>query len=317
MKRTLSIAAIVTLSLAAAGTAGASTIKTNSTKTVKPTSVVVCINAKNLVYSGNTTGGCPKGTKAILVSVTGPQGFQGLKGATGPKGPAGTSGAQGPAGPAGASGISGTGPQGAQGAQGPQGPAGPQGPTGPEGAQGPAGPAGASGASFYTEVDNGTEFSLSTNPSVADTSASGASYADAGVVVDVGQVGALTSTKIAYAGSSDLSENIWVGDGPQASTPGVYPLSSVDFCYGLGSGANPTSFYMTGSNCFGYAGQTLTLAEVAQDFPAALEAYAWVGVTNSTTGLPATITAVGARTMDETVGIDTVGSQLLPYVSAS
>ncbi|MFI5313621.1 MAG: hypothetical protein ACHQ06_05645 [Candidatus Dormibacteria bacterium] len=163
------------------------------------------------------------------------------------------------------------------------------------------------------EVDNGTEFALAHAP-LADTSNGVTSYADTGVVQDVGTVGSLTSSSIAYKGSAStgtLLENIWIGDGAQASTPGIYPLSSVDFCYGLGqnySNGAPTEFYMTGAHCGSYSpavvpGSTLTLSQITSDFPATLEAYAWVGVTSNGSSTPSgSVSRVGHQTVDATFG---------------
>ena len=165
----------------------------------------------------------------------------------------------------------------------------------------------------FTEVDNGTEFAVSTSPDLADTSASAATYSDAGVVVNVGTIGSLSASRIAFKGSSGLLENVWIGNGPQASTPGIYPLSSVDFCYGLGSS---TGYYMTGANCGSYLDQTLTLAQITADFPANLEAYAWVGVTSSGSAVPAlTVYRVDGQEVGLTVGVLASGGVLTPYVS--
>lgn len=67
---------------------------------------------------------------------------------------------------------------------------------------------------------------------------------------DLGPVYGLSSSAIAFTGSAGfpLTENIWIGDGPQASTPGTYKLSSIDFCYGIGANADssgqPQDFQM-------------------------------------------------------------------------
>jgi hypothetical protein len=192
---------------------------------------------------------------------------------------------------------------------------GPAGARGPGGPRGPVGPPGASAPRWRAEVDNGAEFSLSDGASVADTSSTTATYSDAGVVADVGTVGKLATEDTAYKGSASggtLAENIWIGAGPQASTPGIYPLSSVDFCYGLGQDYSasgvPASFYMTGSNCTGtdgtdYTAQTLTLKQIASDFPATAEAYEWLGVTNGSTTVSATIASVAGQPVNVKVGV--------------
>jgi hypothetical protein len=172
----------------------------------------------------------------------------------------------------------------------------------------------------FTEVDNGAQFALSPSPDLADTSATGATYSDAGAVVNVGTVHSLRAASIAYSGSPSLLENIWIGDGAQASTPGIYPLSAgADFCYGLGqdySHGAPASFSMQ-SDCGTYAGQTLTLAQIVTDFPGVLEAYAWVGVTSSGGAVSsASITSVGGNRVGLDAGVlaNSNGS-LTPYVS--
>lgn len=155
---------------------------------------------------------------------------------------------------------------------------------GERGPRGPRGPAGVNAPSWRSEVDNGTEFALS-NGAVGDTSAPGATYADAGIVVDVGSTDNLTAAAFAYEGTAtvaSLDENVWIGNGPQASTPGIYPLDNVDFCYGLGVGSTPTTFQMN-AGCGADAGQTLTIDQIKADFPG-LEAYAWVGVTGPAEG---------------------------------
>lgn len=150
---------------------------------------------------------------------------------------------------------------------------------GEPGPRGPRGPAGADAPAWRSEVDNGTEFALSKG-ALGDTSAPAATYADAGIVVDLGSTDSLTTDSFTYDGSASggpMDENVWIGNGPQASTPGVYSLDDVDFCYGLGTSSTPTSFQMN-AGCGDDAGQTLTVDEISADFPG-VEAYAWVGVT--------------------------------------
>jgi hypothetical protein len=208
--------------------------------------------------------------------------------------------------------INGAGPAGPQGPKGAAGPAGAQGPAGLAGATGPQGPAGPSGAVPYlTEVDNGARYSVSSAASLGDTSAAGASYADAGVVVPVGTVGSLTQSAFAYAGTGSLAENIWIDDGPQASTPGTYQLGSIDFCYGLGS----VSGWQMQSGCGAYAGQTLTTAQVAADFPAQLGVSAWVGVTNGAASVSGTVASVDGVAVGAKVGVAVSGSVLIPSVT--
>jgi hypothetical protein len=193
------------------------------------------------------------------------------------------------------------------------------GPQGPAGLQGPPGTYG----NLFTEVDNGAEYTVSPSPNLADASAAGATYADAGVVYDLGPVAGLSSSAIAFTGSpgSSLTENIWIGDGPQASTPGTYKLSSVDFCYGIGANANsngqPQDFQMQ-SDCGQYAGQTLTLSEIRNDFPSELEAYAWVGAVSTGSAVTMeSIDSIDGHGIGLIAGILDSGGVLTPYVSTS
>jgi hypothetical protein len=197
------------------------------------------------------------------------------------------------------------------------------GPTGKTGPQGPAGPQGTTGianSKLFTEVDNGAEYTVSPSPDLADTSASGATYADAGVVYNLGLVGDLTPSSLEFTGGTKLAENIWIGDGPQASTPGTYKLSAVDFCYGLGTSPNsnnqPQAFQMQ-SGCGQYAGQTLTLSDIMNHFPSTLEAYAWVGVVSSGSAVSTTsIATIGGNNVNLTAGVLASGGALTPYVTA-
>jgi hypothetical protein len=359
-------AAGLTLGAATAASASTATPTVIAGPTIYSGPVVLCWDpVLHLTVSFEAPYTCPKGDTQATVNEQGVPGPQGPAGATGPAGPAG---ATGPAGPAGANGAPGSnGAPGAQGVQGPPGqqgpagqngtqgppgppgtpgtngtdgatgPAGPQGPAGPAGAtgpQGPAGPAGSSGSSgLFTEVDNGAQFSLSTSLNLGDTSAAGATYADAGVVQDIGTLNSLTQSSLGYAVSGEISlaaENLWIGDGPQASTPGVYPLSGIDFCYGLGN-ATDTAFYMTGANCDGTAGQTLTLAQIQAAFtpdsaaPYSIEAYAWVGITssNANVGLETDIEhlkvlSIDGHAVNEDVGIQNGSDGVLtPFVTSS
>ena len=206
---------------------------------------------------------------------------------------------------------------------GPKGATGQAGKTGATGSTGPQGPAGISQAKVMTEVNNGTEFTLSSAPDLADTSSSTSpSYADAGVVVNLGSLGSLTPASLDYTGGDGLIENIWIGDGPETSTSGTYPqsstgypLSSADFCYGKGGTAGYSGFYMLGSSsaCGSAYGQTLSLAQIQSDFPSNLEAYAWLGVDSLTAQ---TVQAVDGQTINATVGIEANSNgSWTPYVS--
>jgi hypothetical protein len=129
--------------------------------------------------------------------------------------------------------------------------------------------------------------------------------------VNIGSVGNLGSANTSYTYSgAKVSENIWIGNGPEASTPGIYSTATAaDFCYGLGQNYTsgvPANFYMTGSNCGSYAGQTLTAAQIAADFPSYTEAYEWVGVVTGSGGAApgtATIKTVNGQTINATVRV--------------
>lgn len=168
-------------------------------------------------------------------------------------------------------------------------------------------------ASWMGEVDNGSEFAVGSAP-LADTSAPSASYSDAGVKVDVGSARKLSKTSLAYSGTGPLAENVWIGDGPQASVPGVYPLKSVDFCYGIGTTSHPTKFSMQ-SDCGSYSGDTLNITQIAADFPG-FEAYAWVGVTSSGSAVSGSVSKVGGKKLRANkFGVRVhSGATLVPFV---
>jgi len=295
------IAGIAAAGVAVIGTAAGVASAASSVIVPKPGNYVMygCIvGSSHTLEDFYTTSsgfqGCPSGATVVAFNSTGPTG---PKGATGAKGSTGATGAKGSTGPKGA--------------------------TGSEGPQGPQGPAGAGAVNWRAEVDNGAEFALSDSTSLADTSSATATYADAGVVVNIGQVGSLGSANTAYTYSgAKVEENIWIGDGPQASTPGIYSLSpSADFCYGLGQNYTsgvPANFYMTGSNCGSYSGQTLTKAQIGADFAAgfssATEAYEWVGVVTGSGGAApgaATVKTVAGQTVNAGVSVTKLGTGAL------
>ena len=204
------------------------------------------------------------------------------------------------------------------GATGPRGLAGPRGAAGARGPQGPAGPAGAGGSAYRTEVDNGTEWTLSPNPIAGDVSTAGATYADAGVVVDAGELNSqLTTGSFAYDAGSNVSENLWIGDGPEASVPGTHPLSdSADFFYASYQGNGMFSVMAPGAS--GLSG-TVSLAQIKAAYGnggGPVEAYIWAGVTSSGTDVPpVTIHSVDGVTVNSEVGIQTFNSdKLLAFV---
>jgi len=295
----LKIKLLAAVGLVAAAVMGAG-VSLAATGTAKPATIQACENTKTHGLYKRSGAKCPKGDKALSWNVAGP------KGATGPAGKTGATGNAGPQGPAGATGNTG-----------------PQGPAGATGNTGPQGPAGISQAKVMTEVNNGTEFTLSSAPDLADTSSSTSpSYADAGVVVNLGSLGSLTPASLDYTGGDGLIENIWIGDGPETSTSGTYPqsstgypLSSADFCYGKGGTSGYSDFYMLGSSsaCGTAYGQTLSLAQIQSEFPSNLEAYAWLGVDSLTAQ---TVQTVDGQTINATVGIEANSNgSWTPYVS--
>ncbi|MGH2927605.1 MAG: collagen-like triple helix repeat-containing protein [Solirubrobacteraceae bacterium] len=166
---------------------------------------------------------------------------------------------------------------GSQGAQGNTGSQGAKGDTGPQGATGDTGP---QGADLTYEVDNGTNWAQSVMP-LALAKASGKSYEDAGVLVDLGPASQFAG--ITDSGSANLKDNVWISDGLEAYSPGSYSLSSgANFTYGSDNG-DGTFYMMTGT----HQSKNPTFANIASDY-AGYEAYAWVGIvgngTDSVTG---------------------------------
>jgi hypothetical protein len=285
------------VSLAATGSAAPAAAKS--------TTIRGCENNKTHVLYLRHGKSCGKGYTAVSWNVTGPTGATGAAGATG------ATGAAGPQGPKGDTGA--TGPAGQTG------PAGPAGPTGNTGATGPQGPAGITTNTEFTEVDNGSQWSLSSEPNLSDTSAASATYADAGVVLDLGQLSNLTDSDLAYSGGATLSENLWIGNGPQASTLGTHLFSdgSADFCYLSYEGNDQFSALDSNCNTNGLSGSAITLAQIQSAFSAApVEAYAWVGVVSGGSAVSAAnIKTIDGNAVNATVGIASNSGDLLPYVN--
>lgn len=182
---------------------------------------------------------------------------------------------------------------------------------------------GLGGLPYRTEVDNGTEFTVSSKGSVSDTSASGATYSDAGIMVDDGPASGLSASDFAFTATgtdaSSIGENVWLGTGPQASVDGIYPLTGTDFCYGLGAdyvNGVPTQFTMQ-SQCTD-SGQTLTIAQIAAAYPN-VEAYTWAGVTANGTATvgPVSITSLaGQDGLTAKVGVSLNSGVMTPSVSS-
>lgn len=162
------------------------------------------------------------------------------------------------------------------------------------------------------EFDNGTSWTLQGNTAALDQTYALPSYSDVGLVVDLGELGNLPSTGITATGTG-VFENIWLGNSPEAYTPGTHLLSSTTtFSYGAEynsaktTPANGTGLFQmyTGK----YAGQYLTVADLQKDYPVTTEVYAWVGIsfgisgTSSVSGSVSAVNghAVGNRTLSIT-----------------
>jgi hypothetical protein len=193
-----------------------------------------------------------------------------------------------------------------------------QGPQGPRGLRGVPGLAGKNAPTWRAEVDNGAQFSVTSGP-LGDTSASNATYADAGVVVDLGATDNLTQGSFVYdvTSAATVSETIWIGNGPQASTPGTYPLNAIDFCYGQGNfdqGGALTGFLMLPS-CGAASGSTLTVDQIKANYPG-FEAYAWVGITgDGTNGATATVNTVDGQDVHAKATVAVSGDKMIATVA--
>lgn len=147
-------------------------------------------------------------------------------------------------------------------------------------------------APIRCEVDNGTSWTLANCPAASTVSSSGVNvgYADAGIVVDLGPAASFNGVQV--SADRGVSQNIWIADGPEATTPGTHLLSAgVDFDYGLGQADG--TWLMTGKPD-GFNGQSLTAKQVRTDF-AGYEIYAWVGLANSGTTDTKYISAVNGQ----------------------
>jgi hypothetical protein len=150
-----------------------------------------------------------------------------------------------------------------------------------------AGAASASTSGLNYEVDDGVSWSLSASPSNLSAPVQ-STYADAGVVADIGQASSFNG--ISFTGSGPLADNIWIGNGAEAYTPGTHLLSDgADFSYGFDNGNG--TFYMASGT---HAGQTLTVSDINTDF-AGSEAYAWVGVVYTGTNVSGTVTSINGQ----------------------
>jgi hypothetical protein len=160
----------------------------------------------------------------------------------------------------------------------------------------------ASALPVRAETDNGTTWTLHPGQLGASTGTQ-AGYADVGEVVPLGSVatfGGITAT-----GSANLSENIWITDGSEATVPGTHQLSTpVNFSYGFQQPGD--TYYMDSGS---YAGQTLTLAQVKTDF-AGHSVAAWVGIDSAGTADNGYIISVNGRPLPAVLGIVPSGGKV-------
>jgi hypothetical protein len=159
------------------------------------------------------------------------------------------------------------------------------------------------------ETDNGTAWTLADHAGTGGVRSTGseAGYADAGVVVYLGQAADFTGVHV--TGSLNLAENIWVTDGSEATVPGSHPLSAdVNFDYGLGG---PDGWYMVGKKD-AYNGQTLTAAQIRTDF-AGYQIWAWAGIDDSGTTSYGYVTSVNGYQADAILGLEAQGANVTAY----
>lgn len=283
MKRTIIALGAIALALALAGGAwaGKRYLITSSSQ-VKPGS----LTGRNIKNHSLTLRDLTRGAAGAFV----PPG-----GKTGPRGPKGATGATGPAGPQGTTG--------ATGAQGPKGDTGPQGPKGDKGDQGDAGPRGPQGSLVNYEVDNGAAWALSNMPNALRNANGG--YEDAGIVVDLGPASSFAG--VAFKGSDNLLDNVWITDGSEAFTPGYHLFSDgpADFSYYSDNrdGTWSPLDAKAASN-----GGNLTTAQIASTY-AGYEVYAWVGVTSDgTSTVTGNISSVNGTPVSDHVTLDATTS---------
>jgi hypothetical protein len=158
--------------------------------------------------------------------------------------------------------------------------------------------------SLSYEFDNGSAWTLQQNTAALNATIPDLGYADAGIVVDLGLADSFTG--ITYGGTGTLSVNVWIGDGSQAYTPGTHLFTDGPANFSYGFQQSNGSFWMTTGP---YAGQTLTPAQIATDFPG-FEVYAWVGVVYGGSTVSGSVTSVngdsvGNRSMSITKNGDT------------
>ena len=166
-------------------------------------------------------------------------------------------------------------------------------------------PAHSAAAPVRAETDNGTTWTLYPGQ-LGASSGTQAGYADAGEVVSLGPVASFSG--ITAKGSANLSENIWITDGSEATVPGTHQLSTpVNFSYGFQQAGD--TYYMDSGP---YAGQTLTLVQVKADF-AGHDVLAWVGIDSSGTADSGYVTSVNGRPVPAVLGIVPSGGKVTAF----
>ena len=142
------------------------------------------------------------------------------------------------------------------------------------------------------EIDNGTQWTLQRNTAAGHSTFTTSGYADAGVVVDLGPLSNLSGINVSGTGVSD---NLWIGDGSEAYTPGTHNLSdAVDFAYGFDN--HDGTFWMASDPTGTYRYQNATLGQLSAEYPAA-EAYAWVGVTYGGSSVSGSLSAINGHSV--------------------
>ena len=143
----------------------------------------------------------------------------------------------------------------------------------------PVRPLPAAGSIIRYEADNGITWTLSNSP-LKSKITPGTGYADAGIVVNLGEYG-YQYQGVSAGNYGPQAVNLWIANGSQATRPGTHALTSpVNFAYGSVDPATGDVTMFDGA----YAGQTLTPAQIQADYPAN-QLYAWAGIDESVTQL--------------------------------
>ena len=141
----------------------------------------------------------------------------------------------------------------------------------------PAKPLPKAGSIIRYEADNGITWTLSNSP-LKSKITPGTGYADAGIVVNLGEYG-YQYEGVSAGNYGPQQVNLWIANGREATRPGTHALTSpVNFAYGSVDPATGDVTMFDGL----YAGQTLTPAQIQADYPAD-QLYAWAGIDESVT----------------------------------